>query len=98
MLYAPSIMSSADKTRSRKNDPESMRAKILDAAAELFQAKGYNDTSMQDITATASVTSGALHHHYASKKSLGLAVVEHRIAAALRAAWIEPMLAAPGGA
>lgn len=72
-----------------------MRARILDAAAELFQAKGYNDTSMQDITATAGVTSGALHYHYGSKKSLGLAVVEHRIAPALRAAWIEPMLAAP---
>ena len=82
------------RTKSRKNDPERMRSKILDAAADLFQVKGYNETSIHEITAAAGVTSGALHHHYVSKKALGLAVVQERIAAALRAAWIEPMLVA----
>ena len=30
------------RTKSRKNDPERMRSKIFDAAADLFQVKGYN--------------------------------------------------------
>lgn len=79
----------------RKNDPEGLRGRILDAAFELFQIKGYNGTSIQDIAASAGVTGGALHHHFASKKSLGLAVISLRVAPAVRETWIEPVLSAP---
>ena len=43
----------------RTNDPEGMRARILDAAADLFQARGYHDTSVQDVKRRAGVSSGA---------------------------------------
>ncbi|NIJ39167.1 AcrR family transcriptional regulator [Sphingopyxis panaciterrae] len=75
-----------------------MRARILDAAAELFQARGYHDTSVQDVKRLAGVSSGAFHHHFESKKALGLAVVHERVTGALRAAWLDPVLAAPTAA
>lgn len=79
----------------RSNDPEGTRARILDAAADLFQARGYHDTSVQDIKRAAGVSSGAFHHHFESKMALGLAVVKERVSDALRAAWLDPLLAAP---
>jgi AcrR family transcriptional regulator len=81
--------------RLRTNDPAGMRARILDAAADLFQARGYHDSSVQDVKRAAGVTSGAFHHHFESKKALGLAVVQERVADALEAAWLGPLEAAP---
>jgi len=72
-----------------------MRGAVLDAAAALFQAQGYAGTSTQDIARTAGVTSGAMHHHFPTKKALGLAVIEERIAQAVRETWIDPLAAAP---
>jgi AcrR family transcriptional regulator len=88
-------METKRRGRTRTNDPEGMRARILDAAAGLFQARGYHDTSVQDVKRLAGVSSGAFHHHFESKKALGLAVVRERVSDALRAAWLDPVLAAP---
>jgi AcrR family transcriptional regulator len=77
--------------RGRRNDPAGLRRRILDAAFELFQARGYNATSVHEIAASAGVTGGALHHHFASKKSLGLAVIEERVSAALDTTWLRPV-------
>jgi AcrR family transcriptional regulator len=78
----------------RKNDPAGVRARILDAAFELFQSRGYNATSVHDIGADAHVTGGALHYHFATKKALGLAVIRERVAAAVEEVWIEPVRSA----
>jgi AcrR family transcriptional regulator len=83
------------KAKKRTNNPQGTRGKILDAAADLFQMRGYHDTAMQDVRDAAGVTSGALHHHFPSKKALGLAVVKDRVADALRSAWLEPIEQAP---
>ena len=61
--------------RTRANDPEGLRRRVLDAAASLFQSQGYAATGIHDIFDAAGVTSGAFYHHFASKKQLGLAVV-----------------------
>ena len=50
---------------------------------------------MQDIMAAAGVTSGGLHHHYSTKKQLGLAVINERVAATVEEAWIDPVRNAP---
>jgi len=89
------MMETKRRGRIRTNDPEGMRARILDAAADLFQARGYHDTSVQDVKRRAGVSSGAFHHHFESKKALGLAVVRERVADALQAAWLDPLIAAP---
>jgi TetR/AcrR family transcriptional regulator, transcriptional repressor for nem operon len=78
----------------RRNDPEGMRRKVLDAAFSLFQRQGYNGTSMQDLMQATAVTGGALHHHFATKRSLALAVFEERVAPAVRETWIDPVRAA----
>lgn len=81
--------------RRRKNDPAGMRARILDAAFALFQDQGYNATSVQHIAAAAGVTGGALHHHFATKKALGLAVIGERVAAAVEEVWLAPVRESP---
>jgi AcrR family transcriptional regulator len=75
----------------RKNDPGGLRARVLDTAFALFQAQGYNGTGVHEVAAAASVTGGALHHHFPTKKALGLAVVRERVAAAVEEAWLEPV-------
>jgi AcrR family transcriptional regulator len=39
----------------------------------------------------AGVTGGALHHHFPTKKSLGLAVIKERVAPAVQETWINPV-------
>jgi AcrR family transcriptional regulator len=80
--------------RTRFNDPEAMRRRVLDAAAEAFQSRGYHSTSTHDIMRAAGVTGGALHHHFPSKKELAVAVIRERVASAVEQTWIEPVRSA----
>jgi AcrR family transcriptional regulator len=82
----------------RTNDPEAMRRRLLDAAARLFQTRGYHSTSTHEIMREAGVTGGALHHHFPTKKALGLAVIRERVADAVENAWIEPVKEAASAA
>lgn len=52
------------------------RAQLLDAAAQVFAAKGYDGASISAITRAAGLSSGAIYAHYASKADLFLAVLE----------------------
>lgn len=77
--------------RTRRNDPEGLRSRLLDTAANLFQERGYNATGMRDIMSATGVSSGALHHHFATKEALALAVIADRVTPAVRELWIEPV-------
>jgi TetR/AcrR family transcriptional regulator, transcriptional repressor for nem operon len=77
--------------RIRRNDPEGLRARVLDAAAQLFQERGYHATGMRDVMEATGVSSGAFHHHFPTKDSLAVAVIAHRIGPAVRETWIEPV-------
>ncbi|MBK3467338.1 TetR/AcrR family transcriptional regulator [Pseudomonas sp. MF6776] len=46
------------------------RGKLIKAARDAFAAKGYADSSMDDLTAKAGLTRGALYHHFGDKKGL----------------------------
>ncbi len=81
--------------RTRANDPEGLRERVLDAAADLFQAHGYAATGVQELFRAADVTAGAFYHHFESKKQLGLAVVRERVASAVEATWLAPLRDAP---
>jgi len=50
--------------------------KILKAALSLFVRKGYNGTSVDEITRAAQMTKGALYGHFDSKGSLVLRLIE----------------------
>jgi AcrR family transcriptional regulator len=84
--------------RVRSNDPEAMRRRILDVATAAFQTRGYHSTSTHDIMREAGVTGGALHHHFPTKKALGLAVIRDRVAQAVEETWIAPIRTAPTAA
>jgi AcrR family transcriptional regulator len=84
--------------RTRTNDPRGTRRRVIAATASLFQARGYHATSTQDVMREAGVTAGALHHHFPTKKSLGLAVLEESVSDAVDETWIAPVLRAPSAA
>jgi len=86
-----------DKVK-RSYDPAAMRARILDVASAAFQSRGYHSTSTHDIMREARITGGALHHHFPTKKALGLAVISERVAAAVEEAWISPVRCARSAA
>ena len=75
----------------RRNDPEGVRSRVLDAAAALFQAQGYHATGMRDVIAKTGLSPGAFHHHFPTKESLAMAVIEERVAPAVSEAWIDPV-------
>ena len=89
------VEQAAEQSRSassrRKNDPAGMRTRILDAAFSLFQSQGYAGTSVHEIATAAGVTGGALHHHFPTKKALGLAVIRDPVGTALEMTWLEPV-------
>lgn len=51
------------------------RAKLVAAARRAFGAVGYADASMDDFTAEAGLTRGALYHHFGDKRGLLEAVI-----------------------
>lgn len=75
----------------RAYDPEATRGRILDAAANEFQQRGYHATSMHDLMRIAGVPGGSLYHYFPTKKSLGLAVIRERVAVNVAETWIEPL-------
>ncbi|WJM95316.1 TetR family transcriptional regulator [Pseudomonas defluvii] len=52
------------------------RTLLLATARQMFSELGYAHTSMDDLTARAGLTRGALYHHFGDKKGLLAAVVE----------------------
>jgi len=53
----------------------STKNKILDAADVLFANKGFNGTSLREITSQANVNLAAVNYHFGSKKELIKAVM-----------------------
>jgi AcrR family transcriptional regulator len=51
------------------------RAKLVAAARQAFGTVGYVNASMDDFTAAAGLTRGALYHHFGDKKGLLQAVI-----------------------
>ncbi|MGH9486507.1 MAG: TetR/AcrR family transcriptional regulator [Terriglobales bacterium] len=70
--------------------PGESRRDILRTAARLFQERGYDATSMQDIAGALNFSKAALYHHFESKEQLlfeimkyGMDVFEERVLAAV---------------
>jgi TetR/AcrR family transcriptional repressor of nem operon len=50
-------------------------ARILDAAEQLVQVRGFNGFSYADVAAELGITKAALHYHFAAKADLGAALI-----------------------
>ncbi|MDX7988299.1 TetR/AcrR family transcriptional regulator [Xenorhabdus sp. 12] len=55
---------------------ETTRQKLIETARQQFGTVGYANTVMDDLTAKAGMTRGALYHHFGDKKGLFLAVLQ----------------------
>ncbi|WP_043338325.1 TetR/AcrR family transcriptional regulator [Belnapia moabensis] len=55
---------------------EETRAKLIRAARRAFAEQGYAAASMDELTAAAGLTRGALYHNFGDKKGLLRAVIE----------------------
>jgi AcrR family transcriptional regulator len=60
----------------RSQHAEATRRAVLSAARSLFGAKGYAQTSVDEIADAARVTKGAVYHHFAGKEALFRAVYD----------------------
>jgi AcrR family transcriptional regulator len=55
------------------------RENILQAAAQIFQEKGYHAASMQDIAEAVDLKKGSLYHHVKSKQEILLALLDEAL-------------------
>lgn len=55
---------------------EERKNEILDAAEQLFAAKGFDNTSTNDIINAVGIARGTLYHHFKSKEEILDAVIE----------------------
>lgn len=62
------------------------RTEIIDAAENLFAAKGYAGTAISDILEALNIAKGTFYHYFASKEALMDAVIERYIDAEMAVA------------
>ena len=56
--------------RQTKENAELTRQRIIDAARQVFLARGVSRTSMEQIATAAGVTRGAVYWHFSNKTEL----------------------------
>ena len=56
--------------------PQERKAEIIDAAHDLFQQKGYDIVTMQDVMNQLGIAKGTIYHYFRSKEELLEAVIE----------------------
>lgn len=61
-----------------KQDEKSLatKMKVLESASLLFSQKGFESTTMQDITNSSGVSKGAIYHHFKSKEEILFALTD----------------------
>lgn len=78
----------------RERGREATTAAMLEAAAELFAARGFTAVTVRDIAERAGVSHALVHRYIGSKADIFRAVLEHNEGAILAAAPDEPDLVA----
>src|SRR3954447_19388245 len=72
------------KPRARRNNESNRREELLRVSAKLFCEKGFDGTSIRDISAAAGMHSGSPFYHFKSKQDILVAVMEQGLAEGLR--------------
>src|SRR3954466_839472 len=68
----------------RRNNESNRREELLRVSAKLFREKGFDGTSIRDISAAAGMHSGSPFYHFKSKQDILVAVMEQGLAEGLR--------------
>lgn len=63
----------------RKNDSKQTVNKILTISSKLFNEKGYENTSIQDIVNSLGMSKGAIFHHFKSKDEIFNEVMKRQV-------------------
>lgn len=62
---------------------EHTRERLLGAAAQVIDARGYDGASLGEILSVAGVTKGAMYHHFDSKSAMVRELIDEQFAPAL---------------
>jgi TetR/AcrR family transcriptional regulator, cholesterol catabolism regulator len=81
------------KARPRRNNESNRREELLRVSAKLFREKGFDGTSIRDISNAAGMHSGSPFYHFKTKQDILVAVMEQGLAEGLRR--IEEVMALP---
>jgi AcrR family transcriptional regulator len=65
----------------RQRRSQEKRRRLKDAALQLFRSRGYERTSVEQITKRANLATGSFYQHYRSKQQLLLALMDELLAA-----------------
>ena len=57
-------------------ETKSTRERILDSAMNIFSAKGFHDTKLDEIVADANTSKGSIYFHFPNKEKLFIALVD----------------------
>jgi AcrR family transcriptional regulator len=72
------------KRKLRRNNESNRREELLRVSAKLFREKGFDGTSIRDISAAAGMHSGSPFYHFKTKQDILVAVMEQGLAEGLR--------------
>ena len=68
----------------RRNNESNRREELLRVSARLFREKGFDGTSIRDISTAAGMHSGSPFYHFKTKQDILVAVMEQGLAEGLR--------------
>jgi AcrR family transcriptional regulator len=72
------------KARPRRNNETNRREELLRVSARLFREKGFDGTSIRDISGAAGMHSGSPFYHFKTKQDILVAVMEQGLAEGLQ--------------
>jgi AcrR family transcriptional regulator len=72
------------KPRQRRNNESNRREELLRVSARLFREKGFDGTTIRDISSAAGMHSGSPFYHFKTKQDILVAVMEQGLAEGLR--------------
>ena len=70
--------------KARRNNESNRREELLRVSARLFRGKGFDGTTIRDISGAAGMHSGSPFYHFKTKQDILVAVMEHGLAEGLR--------------
>ena len=70
---------SAGTTRERRARPTYDPSSLVEVAARVFNERGYDATSMEDLSAAAGITKSSFYHHVRGKEALLRAALERAL-------------------
>src|ERR1043165_9901809 len=72
------------KARTRRNNESNRRDALLRVSAKLFREKGFDGTSIRDISTAAGMHSGSPFYHFKNTQEVLMSVMEQGLAEGMR--------------